>query len=227
MDASDPRHGTNSGYVNGRCRQECCRNAHAQYANRYRMGQRPGKVSSVGTRRRVRALMRLGWTSAQIAHECGLQRRHTISDLTDETRLTVLTTTAKKVAKAYDRLSMQIGPSERTRARAERAGWPPPLAYDDDQIDDPGYRPTRRSFTSTTNQIKKRKDVDEAVVVRVLGGEFLPTSRAERFEIMRRWLASGGSERELAGRMGWREGRYAPSSVGHESHSGGNERGAA
>ena len=52
------------------------------------------------------------------------------------------------------------------------------------------------------------------------GGELAAHGRAERFEIMRRWVDSGGSAKQLARRMGWHDGRYGPSSVGHESHSG-------
>ncbi|WP_329123945.1 hypothetical protein [Streptomyces sp. NBC_01353] len=38
---------------------------------------------------------------------------------------------------AYEALSMRTGTSAKTRLRAQRSGWAPPLAWDDDTIDDP------------------------------------------------------------------------------------------
>ena len=42
-----------------------------------------------------------------------------------------------RIADAYDELSMRQGPSVRNR----RLGYPPPLAWDDETIDDPRARP--------------------------------------------------------------------------------------
>ena len=57
----------------------------------------------------------------------------------------VATTTATKVARLYEELWDQPGPSTRTRQRAERLKWAPPLAWDDGTgphgIDNPKARP--------------------------------------------------------------------------------------
>lgn len=51
-------------------------------------------------------------------------------------------------------------------------------------------------------------EIDDAVVERVLGGDILPTTAAERRLILARWLARGGSEKSLCDRMGWKTARY-------------------
>jgi hypothetical protein len=210
------KHGTLSGYNHGGCRDQCCRRAHTRSVTLWRMGRSDALVPIVGTRRRIRALMRLGWTAQHIATECGWEHRNAVLDLITPGRReqTTLTSTRDRVAAAYDRLSMQIGPSSRTRNRAERADWLPPLAYDDDRIDDPDYSPLE-----AMSYVPKKYEVDEAVVLRVLAGETLPTTRAEKLEITRRWVASGRSSKSLAHRMGWKEGRYSGGSVGAQAHS--------
>lgn len=51
--------------------------------------------------------------------------------------------------------------------------------------------------------------VDEAVVERILGGDWrLFANPAERAEICRRWSESGGSLNELNRLTGWRPSRY-------------------
>jgi hypothetical protein len=57
-------------------------------------------------------------------------------------------------------------------------------------------------------------DVDHAVVARVLAGEVLDTTRAERRIITATWVGRGRSETALCDRMGWRTGRYLPSQSG-------------
>ncbi|WP_051913237.1 hypothetical protein [Kutzneria albida] len=56
-------------------------------------------------------------------------------------RSTVSIKTAQSIAALYDQLSMTCGPHARTRELAEQAGWPPPLAWDDDTIDNPSAQP--------------------------------------------------------------------------------------
>jgi hypothetical protein len=94
-------------------------------------------VPAVGTHRRVRALQRLGWTTRLIAADCGVPHQ-TLTGTGPKVRKHH----ADAVAAAYDRLCMRPGPSSRTRRLAARAGWPPPLAWDDDQLDDPAATPT-------------------------------------------------------------------------------------
>lgn len=161
-------------------------------------GDRPLLLDSTGTRRRVEALMRLGWPAHAIAARGGWGTPEAVRQLRMRARVTPRN--AASAAAVYDALSMTVGPSAETRRRAELAGWPPPLAWNN--IDDPADRPAGDAL------VEDLDDVDEAVVLRVLAGDRLPATRAERLEVIRRWDASGRSRNELARRTGWKLERY-------------------
>ena len=97
----------------------------------------------VGTGRRIRALVALGWTYRALARETGISGTH-LSDIARALpRARVGGLTATRIHTHYDRLSMTRpeGPgAERARRTARQHGWPPPLAWDD--IDDPDETPT-------------------------------------------------------------------------------------
>lgn len=157
-----------------------------------------------GAVRRLRALMALGHMGQAIAPEIGVSPQY-VSMMVNESRSTngVSPKLWKRIARLYDRWSMTPGGSRTTASRAKAKGWVPPLAWDDDAIDDRRARPTY-----VGGRVPKKKDIDEAVIERVLSGEKLRTTQAEKREILRRWIAEGHSERELCFRMGWRPGRY-------------------
>jgi hypothetical protein len=147
MSPEDPRHGKNSGYIAG-CREGCCRKAHMREIKAWRLTG-PRMVNSLGTRRRVEALEAIGWSRAQQSRMLGHAREY----LGQVTRLEMIhRSTAEAVADLYDRYSMVIptDPPERkqganrihekTRRRAARLGFAPPLAWDN--IDDPDEHPT-------------------------------------------------------------------------------------
>lgn len=95
----------------------------------------------IGTRRRIQALRRIGWPCSAIAKAGGIDLA-TVKELSrEDCRATTTRRYIDAVAVAYDRLSMQLGPSVRTVTIATAHGWPPPLAWDDDKIDDPRARP--------------------------------------------------------------------------------------
>lgn len=96
---------------------------------------------AAGTQRRLQALMVLGWSLTEIQRTCGLSALGRCL-----TRDLVTARTARAVRDFYD-AHWTTSPAaddpraqaviDRTRARAEHAGWLPPLAWDDDTIDDP------------------------------------------------------------------------------------------
>jgi len=110
-----------------------------------------GTVDATGTRRRVRALVALGWTQTQLAGQLGMQPVN-LSAMLRAVRGqdTVRATTAVAVRGLYDRLWNKF-PAEDTpraarnaaaaRRMARERGWPPPLAWNDDRIDDPSAKP--------------------------------------------------------------------------------------
>jgi hypothetical protein len=103
-----------------------------------------GLVDRCGTQRRLRALIALGWTARYLTRRLGMSSR-TMGLLTADIGAPVQAATRARVATLYDELALTIpAPSRGTtiaRNVARRNGWAPPLAWDDDTIDDPDARP--------------------------------------------------------------------------------------
>lgn len=147
----------------------------------------PSRRTTVGTTRRVRALTCLGWTATAIARQAGVDVETVKALLRGET------TNAKRVvrdaiAEVYDALSMRHPHTTGRRAsataarnRAARAGWAPPLAWDDETIDDPSATPT------PAYQPSHRVDLEEAE--RLLQWGVTPDAVAARLGTERRTLA--------------------------------------
>jgi hypothetical protein len=146
MSTDDPRHGTYAGYVAG-CRNDCCRTAARRYQKRRVYEGKPRRVSSLGTRRRIEALACLGWDMYAIARHLGTGR-DTVRQWTMHE--TVYRRTHERMVAVYDELSMRLPPQDtkdqratvaKTRNRAARMGWYPPLSWDEGEIDNPDARP--------------------------------------------------------------------------------------
>lgn len=95
------------------------------------------RVSGLGTARRIKALVAIGYTQADIAERIGWSPAN-LSKLLDEDGM-VSASTARTIDALYHQLCMTPGPSVRARQRAKKLGWAPPLAWDD--IDDPDETP--------------------------------------------------------------------------------------
>jgi hypothetical protein len=213
MDADDPRHGENRGY-NAGCRDTCCRTAHAQHRKNMRTRMYLARVNrlhtdATGTRRRIQALMALGWSTRELDKMLGRRPSYVYRVLTGEGD--VYLTTANMIADLYDRLCMTRPRPATTEGAAivrrnvnmaARRGYVPPLAWNN--IDDPDEVPA----ATTDPHGRNRDDLDPVVVDRLVAGEHVESTRAERDEAMRRWRAAGRSERSLCELFGWHEGRY-------------------
>jgi hypothetical protein len=126
-----------------------------------------GRRNASGARCRLRALVAIGHGPAVLARRIGVPLHQVRRILGGEAR-TVSQATDAEVRSVYDRLWNQPphGRTGRERAavaaarrRAEREGWPPPMALDDDRIDDPSYRPRARWRPATcadTTQLDRR-----------------------------------------------------------------------
>jgi len=152
MSPEDPRHGTTRGFHAG-CRDRCCRRAIARYEKATKYRKQAGIVWAIpaaGTQRRIQALMALGWTSTDIAQVCGYRHRNSVLRVLNgqggRPCRWVERQTFRNIAAAYERLSMtlpeQTGYRKRARTIAQSKGYAPPLAWDDDSIDDPAAKPS-------------------------------------------------------------------------------------
>jgi transcriptional regulator with XRE-family HTH domain len=100
------------------------------------------RIDATGARRRIHALMCLGWTQVEQAERIGWTPKN-------YTRLhhstLVRAVTARAIRAMYDDLSMTVAPDSPgatyARGLAKRRGYAPPLAWDDDTIDDPNAKP--------------------------------------------------------------------------------------
>jgi hypothetical protein len=168
-----------------------------------------GYVPRLGVIRRIQALNAIGWPRTYIAERLGMSPQN-LTQLVNGCRGTdprpndkVQAATWLKVDRLYRELHMTPGPSPESVRRARAKGYPPPLAWDD--IDNPTERPVG---VERRPQPLSLSEVDEARVLRLLAGERIASTRPEKDEAMRRWVASGKSEASLCAIHGWRDNRY-------------------
>lgn len=115
-------------------------------------------VPAVGAQRRVRALVRMGWSYGEIGKRAGWTRRNAANVML---RQRVHVDTFNVLSRIYDELSMTIGPSPRSRASAIRAGWPGPLDWDD--IDNPDEVPySQRPEARELRALERKRAQDRA-----------------------------------------------------------------
>jgi len=133
------------------CRCRTCRGAIAAYKRRRNRlvayGRWEYPVDAAGTRRRVQALMRNGWSTGALAARSG-RTAGAVWQMLRYERVSPATAAAWRAL--YDELWDQEPPhgtrferqaAARARRHASERGWPPPLAWDDDEIDDPAAVP--------------------------------------------------------------------------------------
>lgn len=95
-----------------------------------------------GTMRRLRALQRMGWPGPVIAERLGVKvgTIYTVC-LRGGGHGRVSFAFAAKVRALYDEISHLPGPSKAAAVKARNRGYPSPMAWDDDTIDDPAAAP--------------------------------------------------------------------------------------
>jgi hypothetical protein len=157
------------------------------------------RVGATGTRRRLQALITVGWPHDELAARLGRSsaglRRSMLND-------SVTAQTARDVSALYEQL-WKLHPPHTTddqRAAADAAmvfaaerGWLPPLAWDDiDTEPDPQHH----SAHSQTDD-----DLDEIAIERAVAGDGVrleDLTPAEQDEVVRRLTERGKSVRDIA-----------------------------
>jgi hypothetical protein len=126
--------------------------------------QRAVRRDATGTRRRLQALIALGYPAASLAHRLGVDPRR-VKYIVCGTTATVTSSMNAAIRTLYDQLwdvrPPERTPTERKAAAATRAlaagnGWPTPAGLDDDRIDDPAYRPRTRWRPATGHGEERR-----------------------------------------------------------------------
>ncbi|QAY06619.1 hypothetical protein SEA_COOKIES_89 [Mycobacterium phage Cookies] len=115
----------------------------SQYAGVEAAGK--SQVPALGTVRRLQSLRRLGWSIKYLADRAGLTRAAVDLILRDGDKKWVHQRTAEAVKKLFAELQTTSPPesayTRRAVATAVKRGWPLPLAWDEDEIDDPAAEP--------------------------------------------------------------------------------------
>lgn len=150
---SGRKHGTRNAYRNHGCRCADALAADRSYRKRLHAGHLPpALVPTIGSRRRLQALQAIGYPMAHLAGELGYSGAASLSPLF--VRPMMRRDLAERVSALYERLSGTPGPSRSARLRASKAGFPPPLAWDGVDIEDPDAEPI------TADEPAERDDLD-------------------------------------------------------------------
>jgi hypothetical protein len=161
------------------------------------------RVDVTGTRRRLQALVAIGWPASLLANLLGRRPSSLCRSMTGES---VTARTAQEVAALYERLcntrppritSGQRAAADAAQAEAVARGWLPPLAWDD--IDTDPAPPAPTACPSQGN------DLDEIAVERALAGDHITyedLTSIEQQEVVRRLTARGSSIRDIAAQLG-------------------------
>lgn len=117
-----------------------------------------GLVDATGTRRRLQALMTVGWPAVRLG---ALLNLHPVYVRQIQRQPKVYATTAHAMAVTYNKLwdkrpehhgiTQQAANRSRNYGRAN--GWAPPAAWDDDALDDPNRGPAMGDVTLARNEL--------------------------------------------------------------------------
>lgn len=125
-----------------RCKKELAAAILAIPVDPVRLGDPGGKVPSVGAVRRLQALCATGYTLTELGSMLGMDVRDMSSVVNNgngRDRMKIYR--ARKIYALYDELWDRPQDKPRAVRFAAKHGWAPPLAWDDDTIDDPDAVP--------------------------------------------------------------------------------------
>lgn len=196
--------GTIGAYRKHGCRCPDVVALNARYEKRYNNGHRiQPRVPSIGAARRIQALSVLGWGPKELGDRSGVNYR-SLRRIGHYPRISLQL--HLKVEALYQNLSDIPAPDTPwnaiIRERALAAGWVPPIAWDEDTIDDPQATPQHNieKYVPSVNE-----DIDIELLI---NGKFPPGSPNSRHrtrlnrpavELMTR---RGWSAPEIANRLG-------------------------
>lgn len=205
--------GAHAGVISGydpNCMCPDCRRARKRYDTQRERDRAAGityTVDPAATRRKLEALACLGWSASELGRRMDPPRgQQTMSKLFRTTSY-ILRRTAERVDALYRELEMTFSDeyhAPRNISQARRKGYLPPLAWEDI---DAGILAEEDESTANWHDTIDPVAVERAVQYRDFSLHF---TRAEREEIVRRWLADGRTQYSLEALTGWRLTRYTP-----------------
>lgn len=159
-------------------------------------------VDATGTRRRMQALVAIGWSISRLGEQLAITNIHaTIKH--DQ----VYARTAIAVRDLYARLWDTPPPetthreryaASRSRNYAKAHGWLRPIWWDDDTIEDPTFLPSVEVGRGSP------RGVDEVAVMRRAGGDrSIRLTRPERWHMIRLLHADGMNDQQIMRRTGY------------------------
>jgi hypothetical protein len=137
------------------------------------------RIDATGTRRRLQALQVLGWSQRRLAELLGTQQV-VVGKVARGQSEFVRVATARRVRDLYERIWDQQPPASTKRERqsatnARRAaaarGWAPPMAWDDDTIDDPKAKPEGTGVSKGRGKLP----ADDEIKFLIEGGDSIET----------------------------------------------------
>lgn len=158
------------------------------------------RARALGVARRLRALAWMGHDPVDVGHRYGFDGHRMTSGMLhgdmDRFAPRVDSDTWRGVVIAFADLAMTFGDADDWAATARARRWKPPLAWEDEWLDD--Y--TQRGVV----MLKADPDhVDEVVVLRRMAGDHdVPMTRTERREAVRRMHARGLTDPAIADALG-------------------------
>jgi hypothetical protein len=192
---------TPSVYCHFGCRCPATVAAKARYDKQRKAAGNIRRVASTITHRKIQALVAAGWPMRELGLRLGrnedfarklLRHRH------------VFLSTAVAIDRLYTQLNNLPGPSNRARVLAVGWGWAPPIAWDDDTIDDPDAKPAHQAeaefvddldITLVCEWVGKPLDTRKLQVISRL-------TRAERAAVIDRLHAAGHIDRAIGELLG-------------------------
>ncbi len=162
------------------------------------LAQSTGHVPRIGAVRRVQALLAMGWPHRALG-AAGITNSAQIIGATGDL---ITVQRWRQVRDVYDRLSMTPGPSPETRGWAAKLGYPPPLAWDEESIDDPSA--TAQTGTPATVTSAGDEVVDVVAVARAVAtaGAADSLTATERRAVVRVMASRGASDAQIAEHLG-------------------------
>jgi hypothetical protein len=157
-------------------------------------------VDATGSHRRVQALVAVGWSQRRLAVRLGISPANFGTMMR---RPRVLASKARAIRDLYEELWDTVPECQSTQERvavtrarvfAAARGWAPPMAWNEEDIDNPDAEPSLDAAIC---------GIDEVAIERALAGDkTVPLTKEECAEAVRIGTADQLSARDLAGLLG-------------------------